>query len=110
MVGLDVQEVAHEGARLNVVRQRVAERTHAGGKQLLKVPGYKFQALRTNLPAQFNALEVWRRYNGRVRMNDSAVMSHIHPDVLCAPGDQLLEISGLGEIFFSVAPSHLTGM
>jgi len=63
--GLDVQEVAHEGARLIVVRQRVAERPNAGGKQLIDVPGYKFQALRTNLPSTVSALEVWRRYNGR---------------------------------------------
>jgi Transposase DDE domain group 1 len=63
--GLAVQEVAHEGARLIVVRQKVAERPHAGGKQLIEVPGYKFQALRTNLPARVSALEVWRRYNGR---------------------------------------------
>lgn len=63
--GLSVQAVTHEGARLIVVRQRIAERPHAGGKQLIEVPGYKFQALRTNLPAQVNALEVWRRYNGR---------------------------------------------
>lgn len=63
--GLDVQEVCDEGVRLVVVRQRVAERPHAGGKQLLEVPGYKFQALRTNLPATVSALDVWRRYNGR---------------------------------------------
>jgi hypothetical protein len=36
------------GARLIVVRQHVAERPHAGGKKLLDVPGYKFQALPTN--------------------------------------------------------------
>lgn len=65
VAGLDVQELAHEGARLIVVRQRVAERPHAGGKQLIELPGYKFQALRTNLPAELTALEVWRRYNGR---------------------------------------------
>ena len=63
--GLAVQEVAHEGARLIVLRQRVAERPHAGGKPLLDVPGYKFQALRTNLPPHTSALAVWRRYNGR---------------------------------------------
>lgn len=63
--GLEVQEVSHEGTRLIIVRQRVAERPHAGGKQLLEVPGYKFQALRTDLPGQVGPLEVWRRYNGR---------------------------------------------
>jgi hypothetical protein len=63
--GIDVQEVTHEGVRLVVLRQRIADRPHAGGKQLLEVPGYKFQALRTNLPPTISALEVWRRYNGR---------------------------------------------
>ena len=63
--GIEVQEVAHEGARLMVLRQQVAERPHAGGKQLIDVPGYKFQALRTNLSASVTPLEVWRRYNGR---------------------------------------------
>lgn len=63
--GLCVQEVTEGGVRLIVVRQQIAERPDAGGKQLLAVPGYKFQALRTNLPASVSALEVWRRYNGR---------------------------------------------
>lgn len=64
--GLAVQEVTEaRGARLIVVRQRIAQRPHAGGKQLLEVPGYKFQALRTNLPEAVSPLEVWRRYNGR---------------------------------------------
>ncbi len=56
--GLALQEVAHEGARQIIVRQRVAERPHAGGKQQIEVPGYKFQALRTNLSASVNALAV----------------------------------------------------
>lgn len=63
--GLAVQEVRYHGARLIVVRQHVAERPDAGGKKLLEVPGYKFQALRTNLPGTMDALTVWRRYNGR---------------------------------------------
>ena len=63
--GIDVQDVIHDGVRLVVLRQRIIERPHAGGKQLLDVPGYKFQALRTNLPPSVSALEVWRRYNGR---------------------------------------------
>ena len=63
--GIAVQEVAHAGARLIVLRQQIAERPNAGGKQLLAVPGFKFQALRTNLPASVVPLEVWRRYNGR---------------------------------------------
>lgn len=63
--GLAVQEVAHAGARLIVLRQLIAERPNAGGKKLLDLPGFKFQALRTNLPAGVIPLEVWRRYNGR---------------------------------------------
>jgi hypothetical protein len=65
--GLAVQEVATErpGHRLILVRQRVADRPQAGGKLLLDVPGYRFQALRTNLPRSTDALGVWRRYNGR---------------------------------------------
>lgn len=63
--GIEVQEVTHDAGRLIVLRQRIAQRPQAGGKQLIDVPGYKFQALRTNLPASVSALEVWRRYNGR---------------------------------------------
>ena len=63
--GIEIQDISHDGARLVVLRQKTLERPHAGGKQLLEVPGYKFQALRTNLPASVSALEVWRRYNGR---------------------------------------------
>jgi len=64
--GLAVQEVSDaRGARLIVVRQRIAERPHAGGKKLIELPGYKFQALRTNLSPTVPPLEVWRRYNGR---------------------------------------------
>lgn len=65
VAGLAVQEVAHLGARLLIVRQHIAERPQAGGKPLLEVPGYRFQALRTNLPATVVPLEIWRRYNGR---------------------------------------------
>ena len=32
---------------------------------MLAVPGYRFQALITNLPRSHDALAVWRRYNGR---------------------------------------------
>lgn len=65
--GLEVQEVEPEppGRRLIVLRQRLAQRPAAGGKTLLDVPGYRFQALVTNLPRSVDALNVWRRYNGR---------------------------------------------
>src|SRR6185295_10483735 len=67
IAGLSVQEVAGErpGRRLIIVRQAIAQRPQAGGKQLLEVPGYKFQALHTNLPSTVTAVAVWRRYNGR---------------------------------------------
>jgi hypothetical protein len=63
--GLEVQEAEHEGDRLIVIRQRVSQRPQGGGKRLLDLPGYKFQALRTNLGPELDALGVWRRYNGR---------------------------------------------
>ena len=67
MAGLEVQEVALEqpGRRLIVIRQRIEQRPAAGGKTLLEVPGYRFQALVTNLPPSVDALGVWRQYNGR---------------------------------------------
>jgi hypothetical protein len=70
--GLEVQEVELEqpGRRLIVVRQRVAQRPDAGGKTLLEVPGYRFQALVTNLPPGVNALNVWRQYNGRADLEN----------------------------------------
>ena len=65
--GLQVQEVELEaiGRRLVVIRQQLDRRPDAGGKELLAVPGYRFQALITNLPRSDDALAVWRRYNGR---------------------------------------------
>lgn len=64
--GLEVQEVSRgQGERLVVVRQRITQRPEAGGKLLLDVPGYRFQALFTNLPDSVLPVEVWRRYNGR---------------------------------------------
>ena len=72
VAGLEVQEVALEqpGRRLIVIRQRVAERSEAGGKTLLELPGYRFQALVTNLPPSVDALGVWRRYNGRAEIEN----------------------------------------
>ena len=53
-----------------VIRQRVAQRPQAGGKTLLEVPGYRFQALVTNLPRSVDALNVWRQYNGRADLEN----------------------------------------
>lgn len=65
--GFEVQEAGTEkpGRRLIMIRQRITERPQAGGKLLLETPGYRFQALWTNLPSTVSPLEVWRRYNGR---------------------------------------------
>lgn len=64
--GMEIQEVPwHDGERLIVIRQRIAQRPEAGGKLLLDVPGYRFQALVTDLPDSVGPLTVWRRYNGR---------------------------------------------
>lgn len=68
IASVQVQEVAGErpGERIIVIRQRIAERAQAGGKTLFDLPAYRFQALLTNLPSnEFDALAVWRRYNGR---------------------------------------------
>jgi hypothetical protein len=50
--------------RMVLLRRRIDDE-RGGGKLLVKCPGYKFQALLTNLPAHIGALEVWRDYNGR---------------------------------------------
>jgi hypothetical protein len=68
IAGLQVQEVAGEqpGERIVIIRQKITDRPRAGGKMLLEVPAYRFQALVTNLPTeQAAAVAVWRRYNGR---------------------------------------------
>ncbi len=68
--GLEISECIYESRwasrprRLVILRRRV-EDERGGGKRLLECPGYKYQALLTNLPAQVRALEVWRNYNGR---------------------------------------------
>jgi len=52
--------------RLVLIRHRVDENDRRGGKCLLEVPGYHFQALVTSLPAATHPpLTVWRYYNGR---------------------------------------------
>jgi len=51
--------------RLVLIRHRVADKDRAGGKKLIDVPGYLFQALVTSLPASSDPLAVWRYYNGR---------------------------------------------
>ena len=49
-----------------LLRHRVSDDEERGGKRLLDVPGYRFQALVTSLPrATHPPLAVWRYYNGR---------------------------------------------
>jgi hypothetical protein len=67
VAGLEAQEIPGEaaGRRIIILRHRLSERPDAGGKVLLNVTGYRFQALITNLPASWTVLSVWRHYNGR---------------------------------------------
>ena len=66
MEGMEVHEIEAEqvGRRILVLRHWIARRLEAGWKMLLNVPGYRFQALVTNLLQNMKALAVWRRYNG----------------------------------------------
>jgi hypothetical protein len=65
--GVEVQEIESTviGRRILIVRHRLSQRPEAGGKELLAVPGYRFNALVTNLPTSWSGLAIWRRYNGR---------------------------------------------
>jgi hypothetical protein len=69
--GTEVTEIEYRAARwphprrLVLIRHRVAEPGDRGGKRLIEVPGYRFQALVTSLPASQPPLAVWRYYNGR---------------------------------------------
>lgn len=69
--GTEVAEIQYQAARwphprrLVLIRHRVAEPGDRGGKRLLEVPGYRFQALVTSLPASPSPLAVWSYYNGR---------------------------------------------
>jgi len=69
--GTDVAEVWHRELgwtrerRIILVRHCVEEKERPGGKKLLDVPGYLFQAFVTNLPAAVSPIDVWRDYNPR---------------------------------------------
>jgi hypothetical protein len=71
LAGTEVAEVQHQTQgwekprRVILIRHRVAERPTAGGKKLIDVPGYLFQALVTSLPPNTPPLAVWRDYNAR---------------------------------------------
>jgi len=70
--GFQVQEAECEqpGRRLIIIRQRIADRPDAGGKMLIEVEGYRYQALVTNLPHTVDPLNVWRHYQGRADLEN----------------------------------------
>lgn len=70
--GTEVAELEYQALswphprRLVLIRHRVSQDEDRGGKRLLDVPGYRFQALVTSLPRTTQPpLAVWRYYNGR---------------------------------------------
>jgi DNA-directed RNA polymerase subunit N (RpoN/RPB10) len=65
--GVDVQEIDSGviGRRHVILRTSLSRFPDNAGKALLEVPGYKFRALVTNLPASYSPVAVWRHYNGR---------------------------------------------
>ena len=70
--GTEVAELEYQAQswphprRLVLLRHRVSDDEQRGGKKLLDVPGYRFQALVTSLPpATHPPLTGWRYYNGR---------------------------------------------
>ena len=71
LAGTEVAEIAYQAMswpqprRLILLRHRIADRPEAGGKKLIEVPGYLFQALVTSWPTTVPPLAVWRDYNGR---------------------------------------------
>ncbi len=64
-----VAEFAYQGLRWSnarrmiVVRQRIARKPEALGRELIEVPGYKFSCFITTL--KLSPVEIWRLYNGR---------------------------------------------
>ena len=70
VAGTEVAEILYQGAsrrerRMILVRHRISEKKCPGGKLLFECPGYRFQALVTNLPTSVSPLDVWLEYNGR---------------------------------------------
>ena len=69
--GTEVAQVWHQEQgwqkprRLILIRHKVADKKRPGGKKLLEVEGYTFQALVTNLPETVPPMAVWRDYNKR---------------------------------------------
>ena len=69
--GTSVAEILHQESgwakarRLVLIRHEIKEKKRPGGKALIEVPGYLFQALVTNQGAEARPISVWRDYNGR---------------------------------------------
>ena len=60
------QEIGWENPRrIILIRHRIEEKKRPGGKKLIDVEGYAFQAFVTNLPESVPAITVWRDYNPR---------------------------------------------
>ena len=83
----EVAEVEYESQsaarprRLILIRRRADGDQRGGGKLLLDCPGYKYQALLTNLPASTGPLAVWLDYNGRAGI-ESVIKELRHGDGL----------------------------
>ena len=69
--GTEVAEILHheigwkDARRVVLIRHRVCEKKRPGGKKLIDVDGYTFQAFVTNRPASVDAITIWRDYNPR---------------------------------------------
>jgi hypothetical protein len=100
--GTEVAEVWHRELgwdrerRLVLVRHRVAEKERPGGKKLLHVPGYLFQAFVTNVPACVPPIEVWREYNPRAGC-EGVINQPRHDDVAQPLAFQQLEPAGVAK-------------
>ncbi len=71
VIGTEVAQVWHQEHGwqkprwLILIRHKVADKKRPGGKKLLEVEGYTFQALVSNLPETVPPIAVWRDYNKR---------------------------------------------
>jgi hypothetical protein len=71
VTGTEVAELWHQEIgwekprRLILIRHKISEKKRPGGKKLLEVEGYSFQALVTNLPQSVPPIAIWRDYNQR---------------------------------------------
>ena len=98
--GTEVAELEYQAIswphprRLVLIRHRVRQDESRGGKRLLDVPGYRFQALVTSLPTASHApLAVWRYYNGLPERDQGTARRLCPADVV--PGKVLGHGSGV---------------